>query len=293
MGSIPIIDLPGLFLLRGLNDFFTAGVMAARGKLSAQVKPIAMKQPPDGNQGRLHTAAARTNTVALDRSRQGDYGPLPCRRNRSTWLWATLVATGINIALFMLMPHLLHSSPVKPSFDTLLPQVQLVRLKRPDTPVERKPPRPPEPRKQRQPPQSRSTRPAPHPPKWSLDLDTRLPAGPETLALPAFDTHLQDLGLDEHFGVGDLDRPFTPLTRMPPIYPMAAKRRGIEGWVTVRFEVNEKGVVDQVTIIESQPPDTFNDSVTRCMRGWRFQPGTVEGQPVRVWAETTIHFKLD
>ena len=113
------------------------------------------------------------------------------------------------------------------------------------------------------------------------------------IALPPLETNLKALGIGDLFGVGDLDQPLITLTRMPPIYPLGAKRRGIEGSVTVRFIVNEQGSVEKTTIIEAQPPDTFEEAVLRCVSGWRFQPGTVDGQPVRVWAETTIHFTLD
>jgi protein TonB len=222
-----------------------------------------------------------------------DYGSLLRRRNRSAWLWAALTALGINVVLFMLMPHLLHSSPAEPLFDTLLPQIQIVRLKRPDSPVKRKTPRPPEPRKQHRPPQPKMNQPLLRQPKWPFEINTRLPAAPNALALPPVDTQLPGLGLNDLFAVGDLDQPLAPMTRMPPVYPLGAKRRGIEGSVTVRFVVNEQGTVEQITVVESQPPGTFDDSVMRCVRGWRFQPGTVEGQPVRVWAETTIHFELD
>lgn len=221
------------------------------------------------------------------------YRRLLRQRNRRAWLWATLSALVLNLALFLSMPHLIHSSPVKPTFDTLLPQIQMVRLKRPDSPVERKRPRPHEPEKQHRPPEpSLNTRTA-HRPVWPFEINARLPGGPEGLALPPVETTLQNLGLNDLFGVGDLDQPLITLTRMPPIYPLGAKRRGIEGWVTVRFIVNEQGSVEQTTIVEAQPPDIFNDSVLRCVSGWRFQPGTVEGHPVRVWAETTIHFTLD
>lgn len=231
--------------------------------------------------------------AGTDPAPRRDYGSLLRRRNRSTWLWAALAAAGINTVLFMLMPHLLHSAPAKPLFDTLLPQVQIVRLKRPDTPVDRKPPLPPESREQHRPPQPKLNQLSLHRPKWPFEINARLPAGPDALALPPVDAHLQNMGLDDLFGVGDLDQPLTPLTRMPPVYPLGAKRRGIEGYVTVRFVVNEQGTVERITVIASQPPDTFDGSVMRCMNGWRFQPGTVDGHPVRVWAETTIHFELD
>jgi protein TonB len=95
------------------------------------------------------------------------------------------------------------------------------------------------------------------------------------------------------FGMADLDQSLIPLVRMAPVYPLTAKRKGTEGWVTVSFIVNEHGTVENITISEAQPPGIFDDSVSRCVSGWRFQPGTVQGRPVKVWAETTIHFELD
>ena len=100
-------------------------------------------------------------------------------------------------------------------------------------------------------------------------------------------------GLADAFAVGDLDAPLTVLVRVPPQYPLRAKYRGVQGWVLVRFVVNEDGSVGNVTVQESQPPGVFDQSVIRCVTGWRFKPGTVEGIPVRAWAETTIRFKLE
>ncbi len=221
------------------------------------------------------------------------YRRLLRQRNRSAWILAVVTAMGLNLGLFLLMPHLLHSAPAKPTFDTLLPQIQMMRLKRPESPVERKPPRPPEPEKQHQPPQPKLNSTALHRPVWPFEINTRLPGGPDTLVLPPVESDLKHMGLNDLFNVGDLDQPLITLTRMPPIYPLGAKRRGIEGTVTVRFIVNEQGTVEQPTIVTSQPPEIFDDTVLRCVSGWHFQSGTVEGHPVRVWAETTIHFELD
>jgi len=226
-------------------------------------------------------------------SRPNDYRQILRQRNRGAWTWALLSAMGLNLALFMLMPHLLNSAPAKPTFDTLLPQIQVVRLKRPESPVSREAPRPPEVKRQQPAPQPDLNSAALQRPVWPFEINARLPGGPDTIALPPLETNLKALGIGDLFGVVDLDQPLITLTRMPPIYPLGAKRRGIEGSVTVRFIVNEQGSVEKATIIEAQPPDTFEEAVLRCVSGWRFQPGTVDGQPVRVWAETTIHFTLD
>ncbi len=45
-----------------------------------------------------------------------------------------------------------------------------------------------------------------------------------------------------------------------PLYPLRAKNLGIEGWVLLRFSVDENGAVINNTIqtIEEQHPDTLN-----------------------------------
>jgi len=101
------------------------------------------------------------------------------------------------------------------------------------------------------------------------------------------------LSLGELFAAGDLDAPLTVISRIPPVYPLHAKQRGIKGWVQVRFVVQEDGRVTDITIQESQPAGVFDASVLRSVAGWRFKPGTVAGTPVKAWAETTIRFELE
>ncbi len=94
------------------------------------------------------------------------------------------------------------------------------------------------------------------------------------------------------FTAGQLDGPLTALTKTPPVYPRAAKQRNTEGWIKVKFVVNEQGHVDQVTILDAEPKDVFEQSVLRCMDEWRFKPGTVGGRTVKALVEQTISFKL-
>jgi protein TonB len=74
---------------------------------------------------------------------------------------------------------------------------------------------------------------------------------------------------------------------------MSAKSRGTEGWVQVRFIVNEDGSVGNVSVEDSDPKTIFNDAVIRSVSGWKFKTATIGGLPVKTWAETTVRFKLD
>jgi protein TonB len=216
------------------------------------------------------------------------------RRNWITWLWAMAGALGLNMALFALMPHLQHPDRARPGFDQPLANISVIRVKRADSQVRKKNQKPPDPPQPQQPPRPTLAQTLPARLSLPFEINTRLPSGPNTLALPplepaAFDT----TGLEGAFAAGDLDAPLTVLVRMPPVYPLRAKSGGVQGWVRVRFVVKADGAVDNVTVQESEPPGVFDRSVVRCVARWRFKPGTVEGMPVRAWAETTIRFKLE
>lgn len=211
-----------------------------------------------------------------------------------TWMGAGALALGMNLILFTLMPNLLHRSSSPPVFDSLISQINVIRIKRTDTPVKHRTPNPPksEAKKIRPPEPALHQRPNR---RLSLpfEVNPKLPGGLSSLELPMAPTVLDKLDLQNVFTAGDLDQPLITLTRIPPFYPMAAKRRGIQGWVNVKFVVNEQGRAENVSIVTAQPPGVFDASVMRCLSGWRFKPGTVQGVPVKVWAETTIRFELE
>lgn len=217
------------------------------------------------------------------------------KRNHLTWVVAATGAVFLNLFLFGLLPRLQDASPPKPAFDTVVSQVNVIRLRPKETPVKRKAKKPPEPEK----PKKTPPKVMPQTPKKSVmhvpfELAPRLPVGPDSTALPTLPLEslaANDLG--DLFSVDDLDAPLITLARIPPIYPMRAKHRGIEGWVRVQFVVDEDGLVSGVTVLESEPPGIFDQSVIRCVSGWRFRAGTVGSIPVKTRAETTVRFELE
>ncbi len=230
-------------------------------------------------------------------SDHSDYFYSLSRRTWATWLVAGLVAAGLNLVLFLLMPHLVDPAPSRTAIDTLVPQVNVVRMKRPDSEVRRKPPtppKPPEPEKMRK-PDAAPRQPMKQKLTLPFEVNPKLPGGPNSLVLPPLKSAplVHPTALPGAFSIGQLDGPLTTLTRIPPVYPVQARRRGIEGWVKVSFIVDETGRVDNISILESEPQGLFDRSVERCVRGWRFKPGTVEGMPVKALVETVIRFELE
>jgi protein TonB len=95
------------------------------------------------------------------------------------------------------------------------------------------------------------------------------------------------------YTVGQLDGPLAAVAKAPPVYPPAAKRRNIEGWIKVKFVVDEQGQVDKVAVLDADPEGVFEQAVLRCISGWRFRPGTKGGVAVKALVEQTITFKLE
>lgn len=94
------------------------------------------------------------------------------------------------------------------------------------------------------------------------------------------------------YGQEQIDGALIPLKRTQPGYPAPARRRNIEGWVQVRFIVNEQGHTEQIQILAAEPEGVFEKSVISTIGLWRFRPGTIDGRRVRVLVEQTIRFQL-
>ncbi len=109
-------------------------------------------------------------------------------------------------------------------------------------------------------------------------------------------TVLQDTrGKSENpeYSIGEVDsKPGLVGQALPP-YPRRARRRGIEGWVKVRFLVTKNGRVENLTVLQESPTRVFNKTVMKTVPRWRFKPARKDGQPVDVWVEQTINFEIE
>jgi protein TonB len=116
------------------------------------------------------------------------------------------------------------------------------------------------------------------------------PAGDTEVFTPA----AEDIAAAPQVYASDaLDQPVHPLAQTPFMYPLRAKRQGIEGWVKIAVQIGEDGDVEEVKVLEAEPDGVFEQSVTRGIRTWRFSPATVMGERVRARVVTTIRFELE
>jgi len=95
------------------------------------------------------------------------------------------------------------------------------------------------------------------------------------------------------FGCASADRPLQLIAGAGQVYPPAALEQGIEGSVTVRYDVNLAGEVVAARVISSEPAGVFDQAALDAVRFWRFNPPLVNGikQPATD-LESTLTFKL-
>lgn len=78
------------------------------------------------------------------------------------------------------------------------------------------------------------------------------------------------------FDFGQSTSPLVAVMNVRPTYPPEAARRGLEGFVTVRFDVTELGTVANVVVLESSHR-VFERSAVEAALRTRYRPRVVDG----------------
>jgi protein TonB len=75
-----------------------------------------------------------------------------------------------------------------------------------------------------------------------------------------------------------------------PAYPDWAREAGIEGKVILRVLVGMDGIPKQVVVASGSK--ALADAARDAVRRWKFSPGMVGKEPVEVWVEVPVTFRL-
>lgn len=121
------------------------------------------------------------------------------------------------------------------------------------------------------------------------DVDLAKPAAPpdvaETLPVPADAPALAlELPLAEdpvYYTARELDRHPAAARPILPDYPEEAVREGVEGSVTLRLLIDEKGGLHEVAVVDADPPGMFEEVALAAFRAGNFLPGERAGRAVK------------
>ena len=92
-------------------------------------------------------------------------------------------------------------------------------------------------------------------------------------------------GAPPGFVLGSPDNPL-------PRYPTVARRRGIEGTVTLEVRVDGAGLPERVAIARSSGSTLLDEAALEAVRRWRFRPALRSGEPVAGIVTVPITFRL-
>ncbi len=191
-------------------------------------------------------------------------------------LWAQVMpmALCVTVGLFLLMQRLISTEYVElvePS-PVVLPDVHWEdppivefidkRAKKPEPP-EVEPPAPPEP--------------------WPANHSSAI--------------EIPEVAVNKHVSVGsggiDYRMP-VPQVMVSPKYPVSAINRGVEGYVDVRFDISEKGLTENITILGANPEGVFESVALNAVSRWRYLPQLDDGKAVPFHGMTQrLRFEID
>lgn len=191
------------------------------------------------------------------------------------YIAALVFGAPVTFSLFLLMAHLV-SQPAKLGESSETRVIDFSRtssFNEVQTKTRSLPKAPPKPQE------------APKMPKISVKAKVDAPAPKMAMNVPTMANSLSlgdgpYLGGATGGGSGASDRAVMPLVRIEPQYPRKAAMRGIEGYVRVKFDVDETGAVENLEILDARPPRIFNQATKRAVLKWKYQPKMVDGKPV-------------
>lgn len=100
-------------------------------------------------------------------------------------------------------------------------------------------------------------------------------------------------GADGVYSLKEVDNVPKSLKSVRPIYPEYAKNMRIEGYVQVRFILDDKGRVTNSQVIKAVPDNMFENAALKAVNQWKFKPAKKDGKDVKVAMVVKLNFKLD
>lgn len=84
--------------------------------------------------------------------------------------------------------------------------------------------------------------------------------------------------------------------KVQPVYPPEARRRHVDGIVTLEAVVTEEGTVEAIKVVNVHATDQdynkdFANAAVACLSKWRYRPGTLNGKPIPIHFTSVIEFK--
>lgn len=212
---------------------------------------------------------------------------------------ALAAACLVTLGLCVLMPMLSGDVGFKGG-ETYSQPIRIARVMPPPKPKKPEPPREekkPEPKKIK--PREFTAQKQQRPPTPQLEMPQLsfdpAPAKTATVSVapPPAQTGFSGPPATAGFSLGEVDQPPRLVRYLPPMYPVMAKRRRIQGKVLLRALITTEGKAVQISTVSAEPQGIFEECAQKALARWTFRPGILEGKEVPTWIEIPVAFTLN
>lgn len=81
------------------------------------------------------------------------------------------------------------------------------------------------------------------------------------------------------------------IQRADPEYPVHLRQQGVTGMVTIQALISKDGLIQNPRVLRSTDP-RLEPYALEALRRWKFQPGTLKGQPVDLIFHIDMAFSI-
>ena len=119
------------------------------------------------------------------------------------------------------------------------------------------------------------------------NLGALVPGAPRTVSVSA----LSPVQPPKPAAIGGRVKPPRLLKSAPPVYPPVARQRKMEGEVTIEATIDASGKVTTMRVVSG--PAFFHQVALDAMRNWKYQPATLNDQPVSADVLVVLKFRIN
>lgn len=202
------------------------------------------------------------------------------------------LAVVFSFFLFALMNFLVEGAANAKPVESKPIEITCVNLDdlKPEVIVRKTPPPPPKFKQLVKPPKLAETPPqAPKPPQIMIAKNLGLATDKsmyKTFGSKNFMSNTSSVGLG---GEG-----LSPKVRIQPSYPLIAASKEIEGYVTLKFDINQLGETVNIRVIDAKPKGYFEKASRKALRKWKYRVEQKDGESaVAIDQVVTLNFQLE
>ena len=146
-------------------------------------------------------------------------------------------------------------------------------------------------------PETRQERVAPPPPRPSIPVESESEEVPEDVTIGETDLDLTQPPPPppppppEQTEFVAYDKAPELIKLVKPLYPEIARKAGMEGWVYLKIQIDEKGDVVNAKLLKGLGAGLDEAAIAAAMR-CKFKPAMQRDKPVKVWISYPVHFVI-